>query len=406
MNNDQKEFNESNEMGDVIISRALMMSFIVLTLQYLLLVFFNLIGTSMANIVQTTSKLIVGTFFLYALPVVFKRNKLKLLIMYYISLFIFLVNFLLFPDNRENLIDIGFTFFIMCIPTFVYSISIKDWNVFKRIMERSAIIVLILGILTSYFIIIGSGIGKIYSMSLSYYMLLPAIIYLNNLFNKITFKDLLLFVLSMSIIISLGSRGTLLCIIVYIFLRLLKQSKPSMVRIYYYLVIITLFILSIVYHRAILIFLDTLFQKIGVNSRSINLLLRDEVNFTGRDTIFYKTVEGIKNNPFLGVGIGGDRVINGGSYVHNLFLEILANFGVVIGVLLLLLIIIMLVINLFVSKLNEYNFLIIWISIGFVHLMVSSSYLIDIKFWILMGLTYNLFKMNIKIIKKPAIIYK
>jgi hypothetical protein len=32
---------------------------------------------------------------------------------------------------------------------------------------------------------------------------------------------------------------------------------------------------------------------------------------------------------------------------------------------------------------------IIWISLGFVHLMVSSSYIVDMKFWIMVGLLAN-----------------
>jgi len=43
---------------------------------------------------------------------------------------------------------------------------------------------------------------------------------------------------------------------------------------------------------------------------------------------------------------------------------------------------------------EKYNMIIIWISFGFVSFMVSSSYSIDLKFWILIGLIVNNFQID------------
>lgn len=43
---------------------------------------------------------------------------------------------------------------------------------------------------------------------------------------------------------------------------------------------------------------------------------------------------------------------------------------------------------------NVYNMMIIWISLGFVSLLVSGSYLIDVNFWTLLELTFSQFTLD------------
>lgn len=62
-----------NKSDDQKISIAIMASFIVLTIQYFLLIYFNLIGTGIGSGIQLFSKVMVGVLFLYALPAVLKE---------------------------------------------------------------------------------------------------------------------------------------------------------------------------------------------------------------------------------------------------------------------------------------------------------------------------------------------
>ncbi len=43
----------------------------------------------------------------------------------------------------------------------------------------------------------------------------------------------------------------------------------------------------------------------GIQSRSINLLLRDEIQLSGRENIYQQVINKIVENPMLGIGIGG-----------------------------------------------------------------------------------------------------
>ena len=82
-----------------------------------------------------------------------------------------------------------------------------------------------------------------------------------------------------------------------------------------------------------------------------------------------------------------DRAANNGVYVHDLFLEIWSHYGLLVGsvfiVTLLFLVIIM-----FRSKKNQlkYLFISIFFSTGFVRLLLSSSYLIEPSFYVMIGL--------------------
>lgn len=375
---------------DTKISIALMASFVILTIQYLILIYFDLLGTSDAARVQLISKVLVGILFLYALPAVLKRSKLKFIGTYFIAVLIFIINYLIFPENHVYLNEIIFPFFFMSLPAFVYSMSIKDWNVLKQIMKKASLIVFIFGTILGILIFSGSASAGAYSMSLSYYMLLPAIIYLDRFFDKPATGTFLIVLVSLLVILALGSRGAILCIGVFVLLKSIKSSdKLTYKRLYFHLTFFGVFLFTFIFRSNILEYLYNHLQNFGISSRSILLFMREDVHLSGRDSIYQSINTAILDNPLLGIGIGGDRLILGGSYAHNLFIELLANFGIVFGAVLIITLISLIFKILLIKDREKYNMIIIWLSLGFVHLMVSSSYLTDIKFWIFMGLIMN-----------------
>ena len=102
-----------NKSDDQKISIAIMASFIVLTIQYFLLIYFNLIGTGIGSGIQLFSKVMVGVLFLYALPAVLKRSLGKFIGVYFVAILIFLVNYLFFPQNHLYLKQLIFPLFGM-----------------------------------------------------------------------------------------------------------------------------------------------------------------------------------------------------------------------------------------------------------------------------------------------------
>ena len=218
------------------------------------------------------------------------------------------------------------------------------------------------------------------------------------IFNKPSIKALLLVLVSLLVILALGSRGAILCIGIFI---LLKAIRFNFKRNYTMLSIYTAFwgtlAIMFLYLDSILEYINNLLLIFGIRSRSIQLFLREEIHLSGRDRIYQNVIEEIVNNPLLGIGLGGDRQVVGGGYVHNLFLELLANFGIIFGMIIIITLVFFILKVFLIKDKEKYNMFIIWISLGFVHLMVSSSYLTDLKFWILMGfITGHLF-LKVKI---------
>ncbi len=113
-----------------------------------------------------------------------------------------------------------------------------------------------------------------------------------------------------------------------------KTNKKNITytRVLLYLIIFSIIFLGMLFLNEILEYIYEFLLNFGIRSRSIQLFLRDDVYLSGRDKIYDSVIEEISNNPILGIGLAGDRRIIGGGYAHNIFIEILANFGIVIGV--------------------------------------------------------------------------
>lgn len=380
--------------GDKKIGIALLTSFVVLTIQYFILIFFNLMDTANGSKVQFLSKAIVGVIYLYALPVVINRNIYKLVGIYCIAIFVFLLNFIFFPENHPYIKEVIFPFFFMCLPAFVYSMSLDDLNILKKIMKKSSLIVFIFGTILFVLTLSGKVSIGVYSMELSYYMLLPAIMFIDELLENFSPKTMLASLISIMVILSLGSRGALICIVLFIVLKLIRFGfNMTYKKFFYSLLIIGTIMTSLIYFENILKYIDNVLMSFGIRSRSIQIFLSGDVHLSGRDNIYQNIIREIYSNPILGIGLAGDRRFTDTGYAHNFFLEVLSNFGVVFGSIILIILIFIIMRKLLTVNDGKYNMILVWLSLGFVPLLVSSSYLINIKFWIFMGLIISgLFK--------------
>lgn len=394
-----KKNNHMQTLDDKKISIAIMSSFVILIIQYLVLILYDLMGTSKGLIVQSTSKVLVGFFYLLALPSVLKKSKIKFFGLYFICFFIFIFNYAFFYENRIYLKSIIFPLFFTCLPSFIYAYSINDWDVLMKVIEKTSIIVFIVGSITGILAFLGKvQIGQ-YSMSLSYYMLLPNIIYMNKFLDRISLKSSVILGISLLVILALGSRGAIMCIGVFIILKLIRKLKHlTYSKLLMFIILFSIIIFGLIFLDEIQEFIyNFLLINFGIRSRSIYLFLQDEIHLSGRDILYRIVIEETMKKPFIGLGLTGDRFILQGGYVHNLLIEILSNFGLVIGTILIVFVIFFLIKALFIKDTKKYNMIIIWLSLGFVHLFVSGTYLTDLNFWIMLGLNFKLlFSKNIK----------
>jgi O-antigen ligase len=382
--------NISNEKVDRKISIALMASFVVLTAQYFLLVSFNLMGTNVGSTIQLVSKVLVGLAYLFIFPTVLRKNMIKAIMVYLIAIFIFVFHYAIFPENRMYMENNFFYFFFMSMPALLYSLNISDAGILKKTMQKTSYIVFVLGLFIAILVFTGRASLGTYSMALSYYMLLPVIMFIDDLIDVYSTKMLSLTLISLFIILSLGSRGPILCIIVFFVLKYIKTgTKRTLKREAGRLSLLSLAIIVFIFFEQIMLFVYESLLKVGINSRTIFLFLRGGSQLGSREQIFESTLDVIARSPIIGFGLFGDRRLSGSSYVHNIFIEVVGNFGVILGIILLAILILMILRSLITKDRLRYNITTIWLSLGFVHLMVSGSYLVDLKFWIFIGLLIN-----------------
>lgn len=122
----------------------------------------------------------------------------------------------------------------------------------------------------------------------------------------------------------------------------------------------------------------------GITSRTLALLSSGFEADSGRGCLYNIALDYIEEHPILGIGLGGGRNMFG-SYVHNLFLDMWLDYGIIIGSIFIL--------TLFYVCFKVYlnndqygrDILILFCCIGILPLMVSGTYLTDYSFWMMLG---------------------
>lgn len=382
--------------GNKKISIAIMSSSVVLSVQYFILIFFQLTNTNVGSVIQLFAKIIAGIFFLIAFPYIIKNYKKSVLYIYFFIVILYLISFLIFKNNRVFMIDNALDYFVIIPLTFIYALCLSDYLEFKKILKISSIIIFVFGVATSLIVFLGIGDIGAYSMSLSYYLLIPAIISLNEFFNKYRFSYLMIFMLAFLFILSLGSRGPLIPIVTFVFLKLIKSNSNSFKNMIQKILLISIFFGLAFLYRPILNTLSNFLDYLNLNSRTIRLLLDNLLYLSGRDNLYISSLNLIKDNPIFGYGIFGDRYLLG-TYVHNIILELFIDFGLIIGSLIIFVIVYKMIIRIFQTKnIIKYEIFIMWFSIGVIPLFVSGSYLTSANFWVFIGILFSKYSRETK----------
>ncbi len=378
---------EQLQLEDKRISIALMSSYVVLIVQYFILVSVDLMGTTMGRTVQLLSKIIVGTAFAYALPIALRRNKKRCIGTYLAGVSTFLVHYEKFPENHVYQQQLVFPLFFMCLPAFIYSSTIYDWKVLKGVMKRASYVVFCIGVLLGVMLFSGRVSVGAYSMPLSYYLLLPALMFIDQFLDRPSLKDVVFALLLMLLILAVGARGPIMCIFAFVILKLIGPHKRlGHTNVFAYLILLCLVMVTALSLDQLLAYLYQILGRFGITSRNISLFLQPQLYLSDRDILFSRVIDEIIDSPFIGIGIGGDRRVLDGDYVHNLLIELIADYGIPLGSIFVFMLV-LLMSRFFLSRnKDQYDMFAVWLTIGMVPKLVSGSYLESMNFWIVLGL--------------------
>jgi O-antigen ligase len=232
--------------------------------------------------------------------------------------------------------------------------------------------------------------------------MVPIIILLYKVFNKFNLLDSFLIVLGGVINFIVGARGPIVCIVIFILFYILANSIVGKQKSKFVLTLISLiFIIIIVVLNSNLIlgFINNILIKRNIHSRTIYTLLNfSKIDFSaGRTDIYITCLDIIKNNPLIGIGIGGDRVLLEGTYPHNILLEILMNFGILLGSICIIFILFLTIKSIFSKNFVNRSLSIMFLGIGFIQLFFSGSYLTSPNFWLYIAICFcSVFKIKTK----------
>ncbi len=277
------------------------------------------------------SKITILILFLFCLPTVIRRIDAFIILFFLCYVLVILCNYLLFPQTRVLLQGTVSYFLLTCAPPFICFYTIQNYDIFWCLLKRSChIFCIALIILFSITKIAGIPINNgNYSMGLSYACLLPVSVELLTAFLDRKASHIILCIFSTIIIMLIGSRTPILSLIILFAILTVKNFKqikhPSII-----LILVLTILITVIFREEIFGAINNYFEARNIFIRTIYLFAQPGIHLSGRDILQKPLLQQLFNNPFAIRGIHSDMVAIG-TYAHNLFLELLYQFGFILS---------------------------------------------------------------------------
>lgn len=273
-----------------------------------------------------------------ALPQIGKAIGSKTFVALLLVVLVAILWCVIYPDNYEYIVPTMQEIFLFSpltllavVPYVLIGLAVTDVQMLAKYLHIAARIGVVFGAL-SYLLAVARGYEIEYDDMSNAYVICILVCILVADYWKMDAPFLAVGVLSL---ILAGTRGPLVCVVVAAILRVLLVKEAPTKKIFK--IIIGLLVILLLQGDGLLYLLDLIsdgFRKIGVTKLRIIDYIRDGMlaDSSGRDaitdTIWQKTME----NPLLGYGPGGDRLILAThAYAHNLILEMWVSYGVIAG---------------------------------------------------------------------------
>lgn len=316
--------------------------------------------------------------------------------------FVSLVTIMLDLPSTEPFNDLCFTFLSQCLV--MYFVGISFYVELRNNREIMSVLkfISILSIFTLTIVYRSTSSGFDYEWNSNQYipyLLLPHILLvMASAYEKISVVNMLTLVYGVVNIVMLGNRGSTVCMLVMLFfLTYFKTAKMNkkrrLVLLLFIILVITVVWMTNAYETALLGMYKYALDH-NMSTRVFQTFLGEFSSGTsldsGRLEIQKELIRQIKINPF-GYGLGGDRVFTGW-YAHNIFLELIVQFGIFIGGFLCVFLVYIVISSLRKSRaeMQILSMLLLFMCTGLIKLLISGSYLIEPYFFLLLGFAISI----------------
>lgn len=322
----------------------------------------------------------------FALPYIAKAISKSDIIFFAIVVGVFLIHIFAYPSNTQNLISICGSFFTVVFPLYFIGLRL-DKSHLNAIYIMSLINIWAFVI---YTFISGDGstgnqAGYMSYMNRAYVLLSQLLVVIGFTFKNVNAFNIITSVVGFIFLLMCGNRGSVIILLTFvlIYVALVTEKKR---RIVLCTIIIVATVIVSANFEIIVGFLMIAFSQIGMSTRIFERVLEGTFMVSqGRNAISKTLWSAICKNPVFGYGIASDRLVSG-SYAHNYVMELWVSFGLIIGSLVFLATIYLILRAWFVTKDKESKiFLLVLICVSFLKLFISSSFLEEGMFFMLLG---------------------
>ena len=376
------------------------------------------ISESLYKFVDILLLLIEGSIIGYTLLILLLKRPKRILTIYGISIGIFLISYFIFPQNREQILDIIKPFFLYNLTSLILFLEIgKDKELFNKVVKISKIIFLFALI---YFAILLMNDESIYNIWLAKFFFIPACFTTFDYYKNKNITSILVSILSAILLLMTGSRTYILFYVLLItallflcFIDFIKKSnlkKKVLALVCFFVLILIICLLGVNYKQISNTLYDTFAQN-GIEIRMLRLLASDDFFSSNArtDVIYPIAIDTIAKNWLIGAGIGGDRTIiykeviennivkegyeANAYYSHNVILELYTTFGVIISTIIIAFIIYCYYKVWYNQKVkSDIIFCMSWVSIF--PLMLTGTFWDNVYFWALLGILLSVCLKN------------
>lgn len=290
---------------------------------------------------------------------------------------------------------------LVYFPMFLLMLGEIDFDKLMRYMKKLSIVTLVLAIISFYAYIFIYRSSPTDYMSFAYMMLTPTLICFMYGWNKNQIPFILC-IIAAFINFIVGCRGSVITIAVFLILYIIGfYMGDNNKRSNYGLRIAMLVVIGLIAINAdrILQLIALGLQGVGFTSRTVSKLLRGNGAFVESEGRWAIWKQAFENMDFLGKGLFGDRTVildeyGHATYAHNFALEIVLDFGILIGFILVILFLLYIIRSTKIAK-QANNPLLLKMTFAMICIflakhMISTSYLISFDFWFYLGLMANI----------------
>lgn len=327
----------------------------------------------------------------------FNRHMLiDLLIAEFIYLFLLYLSYQHFPETREYYEDDQMfirQIIIIYIPSLTVALKIKDFTGYIKSFRK-------LGMIGISYMILAYFMNYTVRWEYQYFgvQICPFIVMLYASYLQYQKRSDLIWVIVGFLFLMSGGRQSFIgffvgLAVVYYCLRLHDLSIEKFLRIA--LVSLVCFGFLILLLPCILDLLGGILNAMGMDSRTLDMLNGNELISTStRDDIYELSFYFVKNNLCEIKGFYADRYLlrsfaSWMAYPHNIVLELMIDFGVLLGGFIFAIIGFKYVIRIFKGSTDKRVIIGILSTLVLVRLMVSSSFMVEGSFYTILGLLFN-----------------